>query len=147
MRKLLPLILLAACDNSWGPGSEITATCHDPKWTLQVEKAASVWNSIPGCGELLFVVPFGGHPVELYDGHDWDDSVGGRFDGDSARVRINLGIWEFPVLVHELGHALGLDHVSEEDDPYSIMNPSAGPIDGALSQGDIKRSREIFGCE
>lgn len=51
---------------------------------------------------------------------------------------------------HELGHKLGLAHVSTEEDPYSIMNPSLyigeGLANRKISKGDIKRIQKIYGC-
>ena len=54
------------------------------------------------------------------------------------------------VVLHELGHALGLDHVSVLDDPESIMNPSmetgVGNARRRLSRGDVKRIQAVYGC-
>ena len=51
--------------------------------------------------------------------------------------------------LHEMGHLLGLSHVSEEEDPYSIMNPTMfigrGMHARILSEGDIKRIQSIYG--
>lgn len=51
---------------------------------------------------------------------------------------------------HELGHWLGLAHVSDEFDELSIMNPSImigeGLANRSLSQGDIERIQKIYGC-
>ena len=53
--------------------------------------------------------------------------------------------------VHELGHLLGLAHVSEDVDPISVMNPSLfigeGLTSRKLSRGDIERIQTIYGCE
>ena len=51
---------------------------------------------------------------------------------------------------HELGHFLGLAHVSEDYDNTSIMNPSimigVGLATRSLSVGDVKRIQKIYGC-
>ena len=51
---------------------------------------------------------------------------------------------------HELGHFLGLAHVSETYDNTSIMNPSimigTGLANRSLSVGDIERIQKIYGC-
>ena len=51
---------------------------------------------------------------------------------------------------HELGHWLGLAHVSEEYDSSSIMNPSImigeGLANRKLSEGDVERIQKIYGC-
>lgn len=50
--------------------------------------------------------------------------------------------------LHELGHLLGLKHISEQEDKYSVMNPSLfigeGMITRRLSEGDIERIRSIY---
>lgn len=51
--------------------------------------------------------------------------------------------------LHELGHLLGLSHVTETDDRFSVMNPSLfigeGMITRRLSKGDITRIRSVYG--
>jgi hypothetical protein len=53
--------------------------------------------------------------------------------------------------LHELGHLLGLGHVSEDIDSFSIMNPSiyVGPglTSRRFSKGDIERIQKIYGCD
>ena len=108
--------------------------------------AVKTWNSaVPECGVLLSIVEEKGHPVKLYSGNEWPDSLSGQFDGESIRVRIGIGPWEFPILLHEFGHALGLEHVSETHDMDSIMNPSVF-VDDTITSGDILRSKVTFGC-
>jgi hypothetical protein len=52
--------------------------------------------------------------------------------------------------LHELGHLLGLTHVSSEVDSVSIMNPyvyiGEGLTNRHLSAGDIERIQKIYGC-
>ena len=52
--------------------------------------------------------------------------------------------------LHELGHLLGLTHVSSEADSVSIMNPyvyiGEGLTNRHLSAGDIERIQKIYGC-
>ncbi|MEZ4742587.1 MAG: matrixin family metalloprotease [Bdellovibrionota bacterium] len=67
-------------------------------------------------------------------------------------VNSDKGIVDMQSLaLHELGHLLGLAHVSDEDDSYSIMNPSLyigpGLTSRKLSYGDISRIQKIYGCE
>lgn len=53
--------------------------------------------------------------------------------------------------LHELGHFLGLAHVTYEVDPDSIMVPSMFIGEGLtareLSRGDVQRIQAIYGCE
>jgi len=74
--------------------------------------------------------------------------------GDSLRLRArdNRQVVDMESLaLHELGHLLGLGHVAEDVDPYSIMNPSLfigeGLTSREISRGDIQRVQLIFGCE
>lgn len=50
------------------------------------------------------------------------------------------------VLTHELGHFLGLNHVTTTEDPNSVMLPkiSRGAVKRQLSNGDIDRIRELY---
>ena len=52
--------------------------------------------------------------------------------------------------LHELGHLLGLSHVSSDDDAVSIMNPyvyiGEGLTNRHISAGDIERIQRIYGC-
>ncbi len=52
--------------------------------------------------------------------------------------------------LHELGHLLGLGHVSPDIDSYSIMNPSlfigSGLTSRKLSRGDIERIQKVYKC-
>ena len=51
--------------------------------------------------------------------------------------------------LHEVGHLLGLAHVSEREDRYSVMNPSLfigeGMMTRRLSEGDVDRIRAVYG--
>lgn len=51
--------------------------------------------------------------------------------------------------LHEVGHLIGLTHVLEKDDRYSVMNPSLfigeGMMTRRLSEGDIERVRSVYG--
>ena len=50
------------------------------------------------------------------------------------------------VITHELGHFIGLDHVSIDDDPNSIMNPTLtkGTAKRKLSTRDIQVVKKLY---
>ena len=51
---------------------------------------------------------------------------------------------------HEFGHLLGLSHVTEDVDEYSLMNPSLFIGEGLTTRipsvGDVQRIQKIYGC-
>jgi len=55
------------------------------------------------------------------------------------------------VILHEFGHLLGLDHVTDSDDAYSIMHAKTfvglDIYSRDLSQGDIERIQKIYNPE
>ena len=74
--------------------------------------------------------------------------------GDSLRLRATESkevVDMQSLALHELGHLLGLAHVSESIDGLSIMNPTLfigeGLISREISKGDIERIQKIYGCD
>ncbi len=147
MRALL-LLALAACDSSWGYGTVIRPVPDEPRWRTQVTLAAEQWNEALGLCQRDFgpalSVQSVGHPVRLVKDIERKDAAG-VFTGEDIQIKEDLKEWELPVLVHELGHSLGFDHVTEESDPDSIMNPTIGPGD-RISAGDVRHGHDFFGC-
>lgn len=152
MRTLL-LLTLAGCGgcdsrpDPWGYGAVLDPG-PDPAWEDTVQHAADNWNLVlsDACGSPALSLGRPGHPVIVVPlGTDLGSDVGGRFTGDDICIIPDLGSWEDGVLTHEMGHALGMEHVPESVDPYSIMNPALGPGE-TISPGDALRARRLFGC-
>lgn len=74
--------------------------------------------------------------------------------GDSLALvaidqRAVVDMWS--LALHELGHLLGLTHISGSEDPYSVMNEllyiGEGLTTRRVSRGDVERIQSIYGCE
>jgi hypothetical protein len=99
----------------------------------------------------------------------WDTVPGDEYTIDTADIRFNSEHYIIgdsfvqsataerevvdmeSLALHELGHLLGLSHIGEESDPYSIMNPTLyigeGLANRKISRDDIERLQRIYGCE
>lgn len=144
MRLLLPLLLVGCIDYSWGYGMKLDPGT-DQEFLWAVQYAADEWNhTLSSCPNgPAVIVGHGGYPVKRVP--KLDENYVGLFNGESIQVLEGIGTAEIPVLVHEIGHALGFGHVSEEHDPDSIMNPTIGPLD-KISVKDVERAKRFFDC-
>ena len=74
------------------------------------------------------------------------DSLTLQYDDEVGKEVVDME----SLALHELGHLLGLSHISEDVDMYSVMNPSlligTGLISRGVSKGDIERIQKIYGC-
>ena len=149
MRAIVMCVLVAGCvDNgAWNLPAKLTpagpATFGDA-----VSEAAAAWNAaLAGCAKP-FVMATDGHAVELVPAAIWTDGSDHGAWENSERIEIeDLGIeaWWEPAALHELGHAMGLDHVDPAVDPLSVMKPLLGTL-RAPSAGDTQRARALLGC-
>ena len=152
---LFAISACTACNNEWTgwddvPTATITpraSTAHDAEWTAFVTDQAAVWANILapfGCAPP-FVVGDGGHVVELVPASDWSygDGVGGMTtDVIEVREAKTGGVRRSSMLLHELGHALGLDH-ADAAFGASIMTAKVGT---AIAARDVAAAACRLGC-
>ena len=141
----LLLVALGGCDFTWDVGTRpdpiLSNGSKDPQWTAWVEEASMEWTGplvLRGCRD-----PFSGpstQPVILVPDAEWpDDSSNGHTEADEIIVegtveQLMVNHAYQSVIVHELGHALGLVHVPETEDsvmhsPNNELHPSKEDLD------------------
>ena len=164
MKLLLLTLALSACTvewNAWDVGRRpVAAEGSDPAWMFRVDQVAGMWSSRlyeSGCSVHPFDGSAGTGPVYLLPETEYDtfDGAPGS-DGVTWSARIN--ILEYPsndpwnpttgdvsTLAHELGHALGLEHVSLDEDALSVMHPITDNITEPDAR-DIEMVMDRLGC-
>lgn len=164
MRTILLSLLLAGCTtdwNAWDVGQRpVAAEGSDPAWTYRVDAVADMWAARLFESGCTTVYPFDGSagtvPVYLLAEDVYDSFAGAPgTDGLTWTYRMNvLGTvadlttarnFGFGTLAHEMGHALGLEHVSVADDPKSVMHPMSDGI-SEPSARDVEMVMDILGC-
>jgi hypothetical protein len=128
-------------------------------WSAQVENAVEVWNQTAldaGCTApfSMAVDDAAAHPIRLLPRDAWpyaNDIVGMYVDEYSdpddlgyivIRERRPIDQSHLPVLLHELGHAIGLTH---EATAGTVMTELTGSVTKPHVR-DIARMRDALGC-
>ena len=143
------MVSIVGCvPGAWGyEDVALSPKSEQDRWFSSVERAAGAWNSAlrDRCHREMFAVtPVGGHEVRLVPAAAWDrPQFSGYLDHDGGFIAIRDGrkdSEEQRILIHELGHALGLAHVTDHP---SIMEPDVGD---ALTAADVEAVIALAGC-
>ena len=156
MRALLLALLTTGCTEFAWPGGDLALRPETTdrlapiagRWRSEVATAAARWNlaaESAGCADR-FRLDDGpdAHPVRLYLRDEWPfdpDHLGETAGGPGGVIDV-VDRWgtrsgdNLPTLLHELGHALGLEHgpgVMAENVP-TLTEPTADDV-AALTAG------------
>lgn len=164
-RLLLLGVLLTGCGLQWDdvPGAVLNPSVRPTSgmslddWNASVTRAATEWNDAMtelGCAApfALSFVTSGAHPVRLVPEAEWiwDDGWDGTTTPDGGggppgAIEVKASTSDkHAVLLHELGHALGLDHLPREDYGPSALNVSGSAA--RLQPIDRESAAAILGC-
>lgn len=150
--KFAALALLVGCatPNGWDdvPTAVVTPAAEPSQltaWHAQAVALVDQWAALLaplGCA-APFVVGDGGHVVRLVPRADWEYASRGDGWTDEDRIEIAGDVPPIPaLLLHELGHALGLGHADPAFGP-SLMTKQVGQ---GVFPRDIAAAACVMGC-
>lgn len=153
---LLIALALAGCvESTWDdvPSAPVHAEGGGEAWAGEVSRFVGAWSVTmeqAGCPRP-FELADDGHPIVLVEVSDWDhgDNIAGMTFGEDVfgavghvEVKGDFATGHGAVLLHELGHAMGLEHVDQG--LPSIMVPA--PLEARIHPADIAAAACALGC-
>ena len=146
MRLLVLAAFVGACTASDRWTDVPTASVHvEGAHAPDVGEAIDAWESVlPAHCPVPFALADHGHRVRVLAASSWPwraDAAGVITPGGNIDVRD--GDSAVVVLEHELGHALGLEHVTNRP---SIMSPT-GELPDAPTPEDGEAAARALGCQ
>ncbi len=120
----------------WDLPSAVTPVAESSKeerWVQEVGVAIEEWNQVMegmGC-EPPFWIDEGGYPIELLPEYTLGDNVGLTY---RTNIQVEDVYYRHNVLLHELGHVMGLEHA--DGSVPSIMEVTPDEV-GGIQRGDV----------
>jgi hypothetical protein len=149
MKKVL-FLLLGAC-TGWdrGDGLDPVSRVDGVKpdvWYAEVEAASDTWRYLmePGCYPFHMVEDGEcGQHVILVPKSEWKrpEAAGVAYSDGHIEVIGDIPYYRQGILMHEIGHAMGLDHSTDID---SIMYPSVSAEEPTAQ--DVKDAQNASEC-
>jgi hypothetical protein len=146
MRYLILLLPLFSCTGVSFPLYLEPLPADNLEFHALVTVAATAWNeSLPDCQPFLLGQ---GTTVTLVPAGEWkygDGALGITFQKSrTVEIRDARPELRHQILLHELGHSIGLNHSTE---PADVMFPTLGGENPVLTVRDIAGASEALGCD
>jgi hypothetical protein len=147
---LAAVVLLSAACKEEETGGDIVWEAHGASadQIADLQKGCDQWNAVANRQQYVAGPRAAGtHYVRFVPRNEipHEPKPGGLYDPDSRTIYISTGLIErrLMALLHEQGHALGLDH-SEEGIMAKHGMPATEPVD--LTRGDLEECHRAGAC-